>query len=181
MEKDEQRLLSSHFASLHHVAHSQMCKKASCLASRHNGVTRAASLAATFLVAACYQCYLLQWPVQCAKHEASNAFHPSVFLSLSLMRSAQTAESQCDRFLSEVVKSYRQMATIKFVSVSTSLYISLALLSVTPHSHILLGLTEHFIKMVSSYRHTGDPSLLIWCSFFGGVIHIIIFKLCVFG
>ena len=132
MEKDEQRLLSSHFASLHHVAHSQMCKKASCLARRHNGVTRAASLAATFLVAACYQCYLLQWPVQCAKHEASNAFHPSVFLSLSLLRSAQTAESRCDRFLSEVVKSYRQMATIKFVSVSTSLYISPVLPSSPP-------------------------------------------------
>ena len=122
-------LMSSHFASLHHVAHSQMCKKPSCLARRHNGVSRAASLAATLLVAACYQWYLLQhqWPVQCAKHEAlissyqSNVFHPSVFLSLSLLRSALTAESQCDRFLSEVVKSYRQMATIKFVSVSTSL------------------------------------------------------------
>ena len=74
------------------------------------------------------------------------------------------------------------MATIKFVSVSTSPLLSPALLlSVTPHSHILLGHTEHFIKMVSSYRHTGDPSLLILCSFFGGVIHIIIFKLCVFG
>ena len=49
-------LMSSHFASLHHVAHSQMCKKPSCLARRHNGVSRAASLAATLLVAACYQC-----------------------------------------------------------------------------------------------------------------------------
>ena len=172
MEEDEQRLLSSHFASLHHVAHSQMCKKASCLARQHNGVTRAASLAATFLVAACYQCYLLQWPVQCAKHEASNAFHPSVFLSLSLLRSAQTAESQCDRFLSEVVKSYRQMATIKFVSVSTSPQFSLALLlSAAPHSHILLGHTEHFIKMVSSYRHTGDPSDLVLFSILGGYPH----------
>ena len=151
-----------------------MCKKASCLASRHNGVTRAASLAATFLVAACYQCYLLQhqWPVQCAKHEASNVFHPSVFLSVSLLRSAQTAESQCDRFLSEVVKSYRQMATIKFVSVSTSPLLSPALLlSAAPHSHILLGHTEHFIKMVSSYRHTGDPSDLVLFSILGGYPH----------
>ena len=184
-------LMLSHFASLHHVAHSQMCKKPSCLARRHNGVSRAASLAATLLVAACYQCYLLQhqWPVQCDKHEAlissyqSNVFHPSVFLSLSLLRSALTAESQCDRFLSEVVKSYRQMATIKFVSVSTSPQLSLALLlSAAPHSHILLGHTEHFIKMVSSYRHTGDPSFLVLCSILGGypwVIHI--FKLCVSG
>ena len=85
--------------------------------------------------------------------------------SLSLLRSAQTAESRCDRFLSEVVKSYRQMATIKFVSVSTSPQFSLALLlSAAPHSHILLGHTEHFIKMVSSYRHTGEPSFLILCS-----------------
>ena len=101
--------------------------------------------------------------VQCAKHEAlissyqSNVFHPSVFLSLSLLRSALTAESQCDRFLSEVVKSYRQMATIKFVSVSTSPELSS---SAAPHSHILLGHREHFIKMVSSYRHTGDPSTI---------------------
>ena len=49
------------------------------------------------------------------------------------------------------------MATIKFVSVSTSLP---SLLLSAPHSHILLGHTEHFIKMVSSYRHTGDPSTI---------------------
>ena len=64
------------------------------------------------------------------------------------------------------------MATIKFVSVSTSPLLSPALLlSVTPHSHILLGHTEHFIKMVSSYRHTGDPSLLILFSILGGYPH----------
>ena len=99
---------------------------------------------------------------------------PSIHLSfsLSLLRSAQTAESQCDRFLSEVVKSYRQMATIKFVSVSTSPQLSLALLlSAAPHSHILLGLTEHFIKMVCSYRHTGDPSDLVLFSILGGYPH----------
>ena len=73
------------------------------------------------------------------------------------------------------------MATIKFVSVSTSPQLSLALLlSAAPHSHILLGLTEHFIKMVSSYRHTGDPSDLVLFSILGG-IHIIVVKLCVSG